>query len=390
MRPQRSPVTPSDVRDLARRLLDRDAKRWAAMPAAREQARLDVPLHPPTEVQALADPHAGPAWADSWRAPDFDVDITWEQRRWASLGTQRVPVRAVVQGADSIAEAAREGKPWAILRRRSDALLQGLSSADGGASHERVAAAITSEAGRLADLTDDDFDRLVAVVTWLDANRYSGHYVRQLPVRGIDTKWIAGHRRLVVRFVTAVTGSGSLGLTEAPSLIRVRFLDPLLAPGGLADIAAPAAALAELDIAPATVFVFENLESVVAMPPVSGGVVVHGSGYAVDRLGDIPWVRSGRVVYWGDLDSHGFAILHQARGSCDDVTSVLMDAPTLEAHRDLVGHEPQPTRGTFDRLTLDESAMLETLRRGGDLRLEQERIEWEYALSRLRAAALAQ
>jgi hypothetical protein len=58
------------------------------------------------------------------------------------------------------------------------------------------------------------------------------------------------------------------------------------------DVSAPVAALAAIDITPGAVFVFENLESVVAMPPLQDAVVIHGSGYAVDRLGRIP--GSGR------------------------------------------------------------------------------------------------
>ena len=46
--------------------------------------------------------------------------------------------------------------------------------------------------------------------------------------------------------------------------------------------------LAALDIAPSMVFVFENLETMFAMPELPGGVIVHGGGYAVPRLSRIP------------------------------------------------------------------------------------------------------
>ena len=61
-----------------------------------------------------------------------------------------------------------------------------------------------------------------------------------------------------------------------------------------------------------------------------------------------------------------------------------MDAVTLAAHRDLCGTEPTPARGELPLLTPEEQRVLDLLRDGGNLRLEQERIGWAYALERLR------
>lgn len=60
-----------------------------------------------------------------------------------------------------------------------------------------------------------------------------------------------------------------------------------------------------------------------------------------------------------------------------------MDMPTLLAHRDLWGTEPTPAVGTPPLLTADEHAVLDFLRAEGNIRMEQERIEWSYALARL-------
>lgn len=146
------------------------------------------------------------------------------------------------------------------------------------------------------------------------------------------------------------------------------------------DVSAPVAELAAMDITPAAVFVFENLESVVAMPPLQDSVVIDGSGYAVDRLGRIPWVREGRIVYWGDLDSHGFGILNRVRATCGTVSTALMDLATLTAYEDLCVDEPVPHSGSLSHLPPEELAVLAHLSSRGNIRLEQERISWEYAL----------
>ena len=152
---------------------------------------------------------------------------------------------------------------------------------------------------------------------------------------------------------------------------------------------APVEELAALDIAPSVVFVFENLETMFAMPELPGAVVVHGGGYAAPRLGRIPWIQSGRVIYWGDLDSDGFAILHALRSSCSEVTSVLMDAETLLVYRDLWVPEPKAAVGTYSTLTAGEQRALERIRAEGNVRLEQERIAWEFSLTQLVMAAAA-
>ncbi|WP_104133254.1 Wadjet anti-phage system protein JetD domain-containing protein [Cryobacterium sp. M91] len=112
-------------------------------------------------------------------------------------------------------------------------------------------------------------------------------------------------------------------------------------------------------------------------------VVVHGGGYAAPRLGAIPWINTGRVIYWGDLDSDGFTILHALRSGCDNVTSTLMDEATLLQFRDLWVPEPKAAGGTYSTLTAGEQTALGRIRSEGNVRREQERIDWTYALPRL-------
>lgn len=205
-------------------------------------------------------------------------------------------------------------------------------------------------------------------------------------MRGFDSKWLGTHRAVVSDLVSASAGDDGLGLVDADPLIRVRILDPALHPGGPHDFAAPPAELAGLALAPTTVLVLENLESLLALPPLPGGVAAHGSGFAVGALAQLPWVRRTRVLYWGDLDSNGFAILHAFRSKLDTVESVLMDAETLHAHRELWVAEPKPARGSYPTLDAEESAAFDALRDAGDVRLEQERIPWEYALAAITQA----
>lgn len=368
-------VTVTEASARARKRVEADQRSWAAFGGT--GALLDIPLRPPTERDVLRDQSAAIDWVRQWRTVSHDV--RWSTRQWPSVGAQQVPERVVLAGADTIAAFAGStiARDWRTLRDRAEHVRHTLCDTDA------MATAIRAHARTLQHLTEQDFATLLHVVDWLTRHPASGWRVRQLPIRGIDTKWLQRHRAVVEALHSAVTGRQSLGLREAPSLVRVRFLDPALRAAGLVDVTAPVDELAGLEVAPARVFVFENLESVLAMPEVAGAVVVHGSGYAVPRLAAIPWIRCGRVVYWGDLDSDGFAILHALRSFCPTAQSVLMDEETLLAYRDLWVPEPKGATGTYPTLTPGEQRALQRIRAEGNVRLEQERIPWEVALARL-------
>ena len=63
-----------------------------------------------------------------------------------------------------------------------------------------------------------------------------------------------------------------------------------------------------------------------------------------------------------------------------------MDRATLLANRDLWVSEPAPFRGELPLLTVEEAATLEMLRAEGDVRLEQERIEFSSTVAALGTA----
>lgn len=385
-----APVTPLDVATRASSLYTREARGWAA--AAAPWPVLELPLHPPTERAALDDLEAARAWVASWRTAgeECPVSVEWGVRNWARVGAQEVPVRVRVEGADavvSVASRARQavGDEWAVMRSRCVDLRASLMPLADDAT--AVETALRRHAGSVALLPAADFAVLADVVMWLAKNPVSGRRVRSLPIRGIDTKWLERHRGVVTGLVSAVTGRSGLGMLGAPVLVRMRVLDPALAVGGLRDVTAPVGEVAGLEVAPRVVLVTENLETLLELPDLDGVIAFHGAGYAVDALAAIPWLRRARVLYWGDLDSQGFAILNRARAAGLEAASLLMDTSTLVAYRDLWVREPVPFTGELGLLSGAELSTLAELRRHGGVRLEQERIPWDVALAALRAAA---
>lgn len=243
----------------------------------------------------------------------------------------------------------------------------------------------------------DDWERLLAAFGWLVDNTGTGRYLREVTAPGVDTKFVERHATVLGEWLdlagvaevgtgrsTPRTAAGRLGFLEPEPLVRIRICPSLAREAEVGLRLADAAAL-ELDRP--DVLVVENQVTYLSVPVPAGGAVVWGHGFDAGRLGRLPWLRSAsRVRYWGDLDTHGFAILNQFRSQVTSTRSVLMDRRTLLQHRDRWVIEPKPTRAELRHLDRVDRELYEDLA-GGEfgvgVRLEQERVDWSWALAAL-------
>ncbi len=251
-----------------------------------------------------------------------------------------------------------------------------------------------------------DWERLLDVVAWFAAHPRPDLYLRQFDIAGVHTKFIEGHRPLLSELphqvlpdaavapdATGVRGfERRYGLRRKPVLIPLRLLDEGLYVSGLSDLSAPAGEVARLRLPARGVFIAENEINGLAFPDVPGSVVIFGLGYGLERLSEIPWLGDATLYYWGDIDTHGFAILDRLRERFPHVRSLLMDRATLRAHRDLWVTEPRESRfaGEPHHLREDERSLFEDLRNnrlGEAVRLEQERIAFGWVEEALRSLA---
>jgi hypothetical protein len=278
---------------------------------------------------------------------------------------------------------------------------------------------------KLLELGDDVLPARVAL--WLRDNPAPGIYVRQLGLPGVHTKFIERHRQVIDQLLAAVaTGTDAgeaaadaevpvdAGIEEAgevalddgagrtpaarfarrhgflhpPELVRFRVLDPAIpAMSDARDITVTAEAFSSLQLPVHTVIATENQVNFLALPERPGTLALYGAGYGFSSLRDAAWLRDCEVLYWGDIDTHGFRILDQLRALHPHVESVLMDEETLLAHSDAWGKEPSPSRTALTRLTAEELALYEALGSdtyGSAVRLEQELINWDWVLEHLR------
>lgn len=387
-------ISPDDALGLARRSLARSHRAWTLGGAP--NPAWSQPLKPPTEREVFSDPEAARSWVRSWRVAALPEGITveWAQRSWRSVGRQEVPVRVRADTIEALAGwiGGREAREQRTFAMRVDAVRR--LAADQRAaelSPEALTAVLRRHAQRITDLDEPEFTRMLEMLHWLRATPVRGLRPRQLPIRGVDSKWFSAHRVLLEALHGALEhGPGplagprvsGLGVVVSHPTVRVRILDPALRPAGLRDLEIPLEQATAWRIAPARVLVVENSETLLCLPDAPEAVAVWGRGFDTAATA-LPWLRSADVHYWGDLDSHGFAILHRYRTHLPHMRSVLMDVRTLMAFRDLCVADPSPFRGALATLTTEEARALEQLRAEGDVRLEQERVGWNYALETL-------
>ncbi|MBS0342258.1 MAG: hypothetical protein JSS56_17195 [Proteobacteria bacterium] len=362
-------------------------------------------LEPPTANDIRTSLRMVTQWTSAWgqeRVPD-GARVVRETYLMRGMGHQTMPVRIEFDSPRAVAAFVGKSGPWDRVVARRTAIAkrwpQLASGAGIGPLYDWLAAA-----------SDADFDRLIDVATWLLAHPRSGLYLRQLPVVGVDTKWIeGGQRRAIATLVGLLHGElNASGETEKDFLrlcglrgpdprIRIMVLDPNLRQifGGLRDLQAPLSELATLAWEPRATLLLENLACAHSLPDLASTVAIVGLGRAVSLAAQMPWIHSSCVFYWGDIDTDGLEILATARGLFPGLQSLLMDRDTLVRYRDRWVAEGRPnTLANRGELSQEECRLYEALLANKwedwpgtqGVRLEQERLDWPHVESTLRQA----
>ncbi len=386
-------TVPADLRAQVQRLWDRgDLLRAAVTDAISWPLRLSLKTPGASDLsdrfEAVRD------WVRAV-ADTPQVRIEWREWNHRVQGTQRLPAAVwldTLQDALAFIGKGRQAQRFEAVWQQTAAVQRPLL------------AWLARRPIQALDLADR-WERLLAVVAWLQAHPRPGVYLRQVDVPGVDSKFIEAHRGVLTELLdlalppevveTHATGVAQFtrrfGFLDKPVRIRFRLLDPALPslPGceGLPDITLDAASFAALALPVQRVFITENETNFLAFPPAANAIAVFGAGYGWEALARAEWLHRCQLHYWGDIDTHGFAILDQLRGDFPGAVSFLMDRETLLAHRLHWGEEPDPVRHDLSRLTTEEAAVYDDLRfdrHQPRLRLEQERVGFGRVKERLR------
>ncbi len=251
------------------------------------------------------------------------------------------------------------------------------------------------------------WQKLLDFMLWCKEHPKPGIYLRQVSLPGLDSKFIEQHRAVLYPLLnqllpeqqinTAYHGTRQFeqrfGFKKKPERIRFRLLDTELADCLVAchgqdnDISLTAEDFSLLEQQTEfinrieRVFMTENEINFLSFPLQKNSLIIFGSGYGFDALSRAQWLAQKEIHYWGDIDTHGFAILDQLRSKFPQVRSLLMDVATLKAHETFWGFENKAEKRALSRLDKQEQALYQALldnKYQKHLRLEQERIYFEY------------
>ncbi len=241
------------------------------------------------------------------------------------------------------------------------------------------------------------FEFVARTVRFFQENPFPERFARELPVE-IPTKFIEENSGLLGSLIAAVapeslraegeTLEERLGLKTARSFVEVRLLDPEAAPELVfRHFTADPEELREERVAGfSAVVVVENRVPFLTLPEIPGALAIWGGGFALHRLGRLPWLGKKRLFYWGDLDVEGLEILAGLRGIFGHVEPVLMDRGTVERWRDFLVAGTGKKAVSAERrgqLTPEELELADWLA-AGNRRLEQEKIPQKEAVGELR------
>jgi hypothetical protein len=342
-----------------------------------------LPIKSPSSSELSNDFEAVRAWVASLQSLSA-LRIEWRSLQHRVLGSQQLPATIWVDQLEPAVRWLKQTEATEQLRTllaHTEASLPALR--DWVLQHPLQAISFAAV-----------WPQLLAVVAWRQAHASPGIYLRQVDIPGVHSKFIERHQAVLTQLFTQVgivplpnttQFAARFGFLERPTRIRLRALDPeiqIIANTTFVDLKLDQASFARLDFrqfgAPLRrVFITENEINYLSFPPLANAIVIFGAGYGWEALASAVWLHQCEIYYWGDIDTHGFAILAQLRQYFPQVHSILMDQATLLQHQSLWGVEAQQQRADLPTLNAAEAAVYDLLRdnrlRQG-LRLEQEHI----------------
>ena len=392
-------TTPADLRRQVQRLWDRGAI-LADLATGETSFPRRLVLKRPGSRELRDRFDEARAWIAALRSMPH-VRLTMREVRHRVSGANALPHEAWVDTVEEAAALIRRQPELGEFRRLVDRTC---------ARRPALLAWVAKRPLRALQLAGD-WPRLLDIVGWLEMHPRPGVYLRQMDIPGVHSKFVETHRGVLGELLDLALPPESIdtgapagtagfarryGFREKPERIRFRVLDPALSPlpanpegAGNQDLTLDEATFAALRTGVSRVFITENEVNFLAFPPVKEAMVIFGAGYGFESLGGARWLGKLRLHYWGDIDTHGFAILDALRARFDHAESFLMDRSTLLAFEPLWGIEDSPLDRDLPRLNAQERALYDDLRDnriGRHLRLEQERIGFGWvrdALARL-------
>lgn len=375
-------VLPQQARTLLRRREWENRRHFRQRLTGERAFPIRLFLKPPAPAQALADMRHLQDLVAQWRQWPDPEQVQWERRQFRHLGAWQLPVALQIDSMQGLIDclghdAVALAKHW----QRVMGPIQALEPA--------LFPTLTRHLDALEHISQRESELLARLLPQLQAGLGWGHYLRGLPLTGVDTKFVESWQPLISALLDtlhtgAITAAGGLlpwlGCLDTPkSWLLVRPLCPATRErlGGLPLLQLDAGTLSRQPLPADNILIVENRQSStgtgLGLPPLDNCIAIIGGGRNLTWM-RAPWLTGKRIGYWGDIDSWGLTILSEARRYQPQVQSLMMDVDTLQrfAHYQVTESSPSTTRP--QALTTREQHLWDYLHNAGSTRLEQERL----------------
>lgn len=405
--------TPQEMDDAFRRAFSRSFPEWLVDDASfvllnptLRSALVEKPLGRMNEKEGTLNLTKTKALIQSWKQIEarHGWSVGWKKAQWRQLGISvDLPSWVEVREAADLCEALKpdgiDGEAWkaAVHRVRAIAMEFGIpfrtfdpdddvQKGSGRPLLRLIRILRNSNALWPKEFDENELKRFTQLLKWLLSHPDSGLFIREIPVEGIDTKWFENHQALIagvwqlikefygkeplnesVDFITA------LGLRRKPLFVRVRHASFWTGGDPNDVVQLTLDRLAASTPSKKTVVIIENEQTGLSLDIPPNIPILIGMGYGVTALYEAEWLVDCRILYFGDLDTHGLAILSDLRKIYSQTESVMMDVETFMKYRHLAVSEPTQVKRMPDCLSERELKLLEMLSETKG-RLEQERI----------------
>ena len=405
--------TPQEMDDALRRAFSRSFPEWLVDDASfvllnptLRSALVEKPLGRMNEKEGAVNLTKTKALIQSWKRIEarHGWSVGWKKAQWRQLGISvNLPSWVEVREAADLCEALKpdgiDGEAWKAAVHRVSAIAMefeipfrtcdpddNVQKGSGRPLLRLIRILRNSNALWPKEFDENELKRFTQLLKWLLSHPDSGLFIREIPVEGIDTKWFENHQALIagvwqlikefdgkeplnesVDFITA------LGLRRKPLFVRVRHASFWTGGDPNDVVQLTIDRLAASTPSKKTVVIIENEQTGLSLDIPPNIPILIGMGYGVTALYEAKWLVDCRILYFGDLDTHGLAILSDLRKIYSQTESVMMDVETFMKYRHLAVSEPTQVKRMPDCLSERELKLLEMLSETKG-RLEQERI----------------
>lgn len=340
-----------------------------------------VPLKAPSARQALADLDAMRLFIEAWRGYSGPGTVQWQTQIYRNIGEQQLPTHFELRSLGALFQFLGKDvlRDMAALEEKLQPLL---------ALDRSLHSTLIDKLSVLDALSAQQTQQLATLLPQLTAGMGNGCYLRALPLTGVHSKFIEQHHSLIEALLDASQDNKPqqhggllqwLDCRDNPrGWLMLRPLCPATqaALAGLPLLQLDSHTLQHLPQPGKNILIVENLQSGLSLPPLKDTLAICGGGKNLGWMHN-HWMQSRHIGYWGDIDSHGLAMLEQALQAQPHTSPLLMDRATLAAGKAYTSQDKTPCQHPLLHLGEEQQALYQQLLRADPAhnRLEQELID---------------